>query len=329
MKTTSNNPPVTKLAVVQPSTSRTARNACIRATIAADQALSIRGIVDRDTPNDPFEDLFEPFELDEGPPAGVEPPPPVARREVQQQIPATRQPLSTVSCPSCAASNPSTNRHCESCGARIQSSPLPVAPPPAAKMTPGGRALGVLLGVLVVVFVISQLIGGDDSADTTTTTATTSSTTQPLTLSLIQPGAAVASSELPGDFGADNLIDGDRTEEWQSAGDEGVGAEITFTWTEPVAISEIRIYNIVDETRFKRNFRIKDFSITVNDIALETSGSLMNTNDEQRISIATLKTTELKLKVLSTYPAEAVGTATPFNEIAIAEVEFYGRVATP
>ncbi|VAW05801.1 hypothetical protein MNBD_ACTINO02-694 [hydrothermal vent metagenome] len=285
--------------------------------------------MDRDTPNDPFEDLFEPFELDEGPPPGVEPPPPVARREVQHQSPATRQPPSTVSCPSCAASNPSTNRHCESCGARIQSSPLPVAPPPAARMTPGGRALGVLLGVLVVVFIGSRFIGGGDPAAATTTTSSTSSTTQPLTLSLIQPATATASSELPGDFGASNLIDGDRTREWQSAGDEGVGAEITFVWTDPVAISEIRIYNIVDETRFKRNFRIKDFSITVNDIALETSGTLTNTNDEQRISIATLKTTELKLKVLSTYPAEAVGTATPYNEIAIAEVEFYGRVATP
>ncbi len=285
--------------------------------------------MDRDTPNDPFEDLFEPFELDEGPPPGVEPPPPVARREVYQQSSATRQPASAISCPSCAASNPSTNRHCESCGARIQSSPLPVAPPPAARMTPGGRALGVLLGVLVVVFVISQFIGGGDPAATTTTVAATSPTTQPLTLSLIQPAGAVASSELPGDYGAANLIDGDRTEEWQSAGDEGVGAELTFTWTDPVAISEIRIYNIVDETRFKRNFRIKEFSITVDDIALETSGTLTNSNDEQRISIATLKTTELKLKVLSTYPAEAVGTASPFNEIAIAEIEFYGRVATP
>ncbi len=285
--------------------------------------------MDRDTPNDPFEDLFEPFELDEGPPPGVEPPPPVARREVYQQSPAARQPMSAVSCPSCAASNPSTNRHCESCGARIQSSPLPVAPPPAARMTPGGRALGVLLGVLLVVFVISQLIGGGDPAATTTTVAATSSTTQPLTLSLIQPDGAVASSELPGNYGATNLIDGDRTEEWQSAGDEGVGAELTFTWADPVAISEIRIYNIVDETRFKRNFRIKEFSITVDDIALETSGTLTNSNDEQRISIATLKTTELKLKVLSTYPAEAVGTAPAFNEIAIAEIEFYGRVATP
>ena len=283
--------------------------------------------MDRDTPDDPFEDLFEPFELDEGPPPGVEPPPVVQRREITQ--PVTRRRTAAISCPSCAASNPPSNRHCEACGARIQASPLPVAPPPALKMTPGGRTLGVLLGVLVVVFIFSRFIGGDGADPATTSTAAPTSTTLNVPLSLITPTTADANSVLTASLGADNLIDDDRLKEWQSNGDRGVDVELTFTWATPVAISEIRIQNVVDDTRFKRNYRIQEFTITVDDITLETSGRLDNTNDQQRIAIATLKTTRLTLRVISTYPGEIVAGNNPFNELVVAEIEFFGREVTP
>ena len=61
-----------------------------------------------DPTSDIFEDVddeYEEFSLEEGPPPDrVRPPVQIATQ--------------TVSCPSCGAPNPDTNRHCEECGAR-------------------------------------------------------------------------------------------------------------------------------------------------------------------------------------------------------------------
>ncbi len=60
---------------------------------------------------DSFDDLFEPFELEDGPPpAAAAPPRPEPTAESEDQ------PVPMVSCPSCGTANPSYNRHCEACG---------------------------------------------------------------------------------------------------------------------------------------------------------------------------------------------------------------------
>ena len=54
--------------------------------------------------------------------------------------PAPRTEVPQVVCPSCGTHNPNYNRHCEACGARLTKGPLPVAPPPLIRATPGSRA---------------------------------------------------------------------------------------------------------------------------------------------------------------------------------------------
>ena len=71
---------------------------------------------------DSFDDLFEPFELEDGPPPASsspapEPTPPAAPIEPE---PAP-EPVATVPCPSCGTHNPAYNRHCEAClGRRVR-----------------------------------------------------------------------------------------------------------------------------------------------------------------------------------------------------------------
>lgn len=274
-----------------------------------------------------YEDLFEPFELDELPAEGemvsespiVAPPPPVSTD------PATP----TVRCASCGALNPAHNRHCEDCGARLSQSPLPVAPPPMVRSTPGGRALGVLLAVLAIVALFALFLnifrgGGDETAATNITT--TSSTAAPLvTQTELTPASVEVTSELSG-FEGSNLIDGDITTYWNDSSQRGVGAVLTFTFAQPVAISELELVNIPDETPFRRNYRIKDFQVEVDDLAIELPYSMPDSSEPQRFSLNSLETRRVTLTVLSTYVGEPVGDQPSFTELALAEVRFFGTL---
>ena len=72
----------------------------------------------------------------------------------EPQAPA-RFPRSEVQCPSCGSPNPTTNRHCEECGARLSQGPLPVAPRPSVQATAGVRAVLAIAGLLTVVVIIA------------------------------------------------------------------------------------------------------------------------------------------------------------------------------
>jgi hypothetical protein len=270
----------------------------------------------------PFDDLFEPFELDETPPD--EPP----------EVPLAAPEQASVVCPSCGTHNATDNRHCEACGARLGKVPMPVAPPPMVRATPGGRALGILAAVVLIVALaalIWNFVSGDDTTAEPTTTTTPTTTVPLIEFVELQPFSVTASSELSG-FEASHLIDGDSTTYWNDEGLRGVGASLTFTFQQPVQISEIRMLNLQDEEKFARNFRIKGVEITTDDLAASVNHTLENGADEQVIRIPSLETTVLTIRVLSTYPAEAWTdpdgeSKTPFDELALQAVSFFGRVA--
>jgi len=273
---------------------------------------------------DSFDDLFEPFELDEGPPDATDVPGP--SEPVMEDAP-------TVACPSCGSANPAHNRHCEYCGARISQGPLPVAPPPMLRTTAGARALMVLAGVILVVALIALLVNlfssGDDSATPSTDDAGSAPTTafpqeriEELTVSGVS-----SSSELPG-FPASALIDSDPLNSWNDT-QEGGTPELVFTFAQPVQITQITIQNVTDEERFKRNYRIETYEIEIDDLATRTTGTLADTNEPQTITVASVNTSRLTLSVLSTYPAEAFNGKIPFRELALQEVKFFGRVVEP
>ncbi len=271
---------------------------------------------------DPFDDLFEPFELDAPPPAGAEPPPPQPEAHM-------------VACPSCGTQNPAHNRHCESCGARIAQDPLPVAPQPMLRTTPGARALGILAAVILIVAVLALIVnfltdsGGDEDATTGTDGTVPSTEVTPPILAVDQliPTRVTATSELSG-FGADALIDGDPTTSWNDASLKGVGAELTFFFAAPVQISQIVIQNVEDNDRFLRNYRIEGLEIRLDDLGVPIIRTLQDTTTQQTLDIGSLETNTVTMRVTSTYEAQPVGNRTPFEELALQEVQFFGRLNT-
>lgn len=273
---------------------------------------------------DPFDDLFEPFDLDEPPivddlPDAPEAPPARHRPAVEQDA------VRLIDCPSCGTGNSAHNRHCEACGARLGQDPLPMAPPPMIRATPGGRALGVLAAVVLFVALAAVLFnafrgGEDDTAATSTSTTTTAAPVEAIEL---RPTEVTASTELTS-FGAENLIDNDPDTSWNDASLRGQDATLTFRFAQPVQISYIEIQNVSDDARFARNYRIKGYAVVVDDIAIELTGRLEDTNDPQQIKIASLETTRLELRVTSTYPAQSADGQPPYNELAVQDIRFFG-----
>ena len=277
---------------------------------------------------DSFDDLFEPFELEDGPPPASEVP--QARPQPDTTTESDHDHAPQVSCPSCGTANPSYNRHCEACGARLSTAPLPVAPPPMLRATPGSRALGVLVAVVLVVTLIAlfmNIFGGEDEPPLVVTITVAPTAEPPIPVEELQASTVEASSELGTQWVAENLIDGNLATEWQDRSLSGRGAELTFRFSQPVAISEIEIYNLPDDDRFKQNHRIRGYRITVDDLSFEITGQLADVNTRQVIQVASISTRTLIVAVTSTYQSEAVDTSVPFTELALADVRFFGRLA--
>jgi hypothetical protein len=296
--------------------------------------------VDDERNPEAFDDLFEPFSLEDAPPqasAERQPAPAPTRTETQQ----AGMPAATVACPSCGTPNPPSNRHCESCGARIAQGPLPVAPQPPIRTTPGARALGVLVTVVVVVALLALVVnflrdGGDDTAaegETTDSSVITEGTQAPVddipVVDIVQltPTRAEASSELPA-FPVSALIDEDPTNSWNDEGLRGVGAELRFFFAQPVQITQVVMQNVTDEERFRRNYRIEGIEVTIDDLPTSaTIESLADTQEPQTVEIPSVRTTQVTIRVSSTYPAETFNDKPPFDELALQEVKFFGRVS--
>ncbi len=281
--------------------------------------------------NDPLDSIdFEEFTLEEpvsydeqSAPTAYEPPPPAL-----------------ITCPSCGAAQPATNRHCEQCGARLGQSSLPVAPRPLAGMTAGTRALAVLgsvVGVVVVLALLLNVFSGGDEAPATDDAAasdvgdSTPQTPSTLPIQRVAPIDVRCSTELNDTtLSCRNLIDG-TPDPWQDAGLQGVGAQITIVFGEPVALEQIHIFNLEDDVRFARNYRVRGIEIQADDLpGLPVIEEIDNDNSRPHVvAINTLGTTEVIITVNSTWPSEAVD-GKAFDELAIQEIEFWGRpVAEP
>lgn len=294
-----------------------------------------------DDSKDQFDDLFEPFELPEAPTAPATPPadpsatPDIdqpfdpARGVTQTHVTTEHAAVDSVSCPACGAQNPSFNHHCERCGSRLNSDPMPIAAAPASRSSAGGRALGILAAVVLVVALVALMFnifrsGGDAVAGPDDSSSTSSTTTQPVIVTELIPTSVKASSQLSDDFSPENLIDGDPETRWNDNSLRGVDAWLEFTFATPVQVTELEFQNITDDTKFQQNYKIQGYTITVNDLNVPISGRLVNSNEPQRVRIASLDTFTLRVDVSTTYPAEPVGDAPPFNELALQGVRFFG-----
>ena len=271
---------------------------------------------------DGFDDLFEPFELDDRPPAAT--PTRTMKNEgsTGDGVPQVRRP---VPCPSCGSANPPFNRHCEACGARLSQAPLPVAPQPMLRTTAGARALMVLAGVIFTVAILALAYNvfrsdPDAVADTSTTTSTTTITTGVVELT---PVRTECSTELPS-FPCEALTDDDPANSW-NAEDGGIGAEVIFLFSPEVQITEMFVYNLDDEERFLRNARIRGYEIRINDLQQAIVDELEDSAEPQRIEIRSLRTNRLTLTITSAYAGQVYDGKDPFEELAVQKITFFGR----
>jgi len=112
---------------------------------------------------------------------------------------------------------------------------------------------------------------------------------------------------------------------WQ-VGQEGVGATVTFFFEQPVSLERIEFLNLADPEGFRRNFRIRDIRIIPDDTTRAVVTALQDIQELQVIPIQTTSTLSLRIEVTSTFPAEAVGDLSPFKELAIQDIAFFGQV---
>ncbi len=268
---------------------------------------------------DPTEGEFEEFTLGEGPPP----------EEGWPEDPRVVVPRQEVICPSCGSANPSTNRHCEECGARLSQGTLPVAPRPAVQATAGVRALmaisALILGVALVALMFN-LFSGDETPATSTTLAaeeTSTTTTVPprpidvLSVECSPPGLA--------SFRCDNLVNG-REGEWQVNWEKlGPDDEVTITliFNEPMVIRGLIWENIEESDRFYQNYRAKSILAQAKgEVAIPIT--LEDAPGSQNVPYASMRAVQLTITVKEAYPAE-VRNDKVYSELAIEGITVLGR----
>lgn len=275
--------------------------------------------------DDPLNDIdFEEFQLND--PESYDAP-----AEYEQ---AYAPPPALVSCPSCGAAQAATNRHCEQCGARLAHGSVPVAPRPLAAASAGTRALTIILAVLASVVLIALLYtslrGDDTSTETTLAEDETEETTVPTEVGPIQPITPIdisCSTQFNDTtLACENLID-ETDAYWNDASLQGDGAVITVTFAEPVQLEQVQFINIENDVSFQRNYRIRGLEIIADDLSgLPFIQEIPNDNNRPLAVITpTLSTTQLRIRVTSTWPSQPVD-GRAFDELALDELQFWGRV---
>lgn len=234
-----------------------------------------------------------------------------------------------VTCPSCGAVNPSNNRHCQECGARLRQGPLPTAPRPAVQATAGVRAAlaigGLLLAVILIALFFNIFTGEDPEATNSSTTTSTAAAT-PLETGPIEILEETCTPEGISSFICANLTSGSADEyqvSWEEISSQGITIE--FSFLQPMAIEAIRWTNIEDATRFRQNYRAQSITILAQDsVAGPVPARLQDQQGTQVVPYSALNTTKLTIHIVEAYDAE-VTDDNVFDELAIDEIEVIGR----
>ncbi|MCB1246724.1 MAG: zinc-ribbon domain-containing protein [Acidimicrobiia bacterium] len=266
---------------------------------------------------------FETFELSEPPPDNE---PPV------KKSPRPASPTGRIQCPSCGAVNPSPNRHCEECGARLSQAPLPTAPRPAVQASAGVRAAlaisGLLFGV-VIIALIFNFATGDDTESTTTIAATTSTSQVVEENAPIPVISETCSIEGISSFVCANLTDGTDASyqvTWEDLTEDDT-MTIRLTFDQPMVISSIVWTGLTDAERFKQNYRVRGLIVKADDSINPISRELEDTPGEQVIPFASVGANWVEFEITSVWNA-TVTNGNVFREIAIQEITVIGRPAT-
>lgn len=144
----------------------------------------------------------------------------------------------------------------------------------------------------------------------------------------LTPTSVECTTELAS-FPCSGLFDDDPTTVWY-APEGGIGAEITLTFDSPVQIVDLFLLNVEDPERFARNARIRGLEIVRGDTGeIITTEYLEDTNEPQRVTLRSLTTTSLILRVTGAYPGLQYEGREPFFELTLAEIVVFGRPSPP
>ena len=262
---------------------------------------------------------YEEFTLSDAPPAGA----PAERRVY---------PVETVPCPVCGSANPSTNRHCEECGARLSQANLPVAPRPAVTSTAGTRALmaisGILFAVVVIALLFNLFTGGDEEVAPPTEESTTTTSTEPTP----EPQPVLRADCVPAGLGAsfacDNLVNGNDGE-WQIKWTDlapGETAIVTLNFAEPIIIRAIEWVNLPEGDRFLRNYRAKTVFATTDGNPVAFPLAVADEPGSQVLEFSSLRTLQLELEISDVWSPQ-VTEGDVFTELAVEGINVIGYPA--
>ncbi len=243
--------------------------------------------------------------------------------------------FATITCSSCGTDNPSTNRHCEECGARLHQGALPVAPQPMIKTSAGVRAVAIIGTVIILVtlgsVIFNRIFVGDGSA-ATDATLTSSETTQVIAQAPLVAVPVIdweCSSELGAQFACANLFDGDPETSWNDDSSRGEGATITATFDGAYSLESIILTNLAEDARFERNYRIQGVDIVSDNSPIAAPAIIPDSMGPQVINYLTLRTTTITISVTTIYASAESEGEPAFDELALQEIEFFGRAVTP
>jgi hypothetical protein len=266
---------------------------------------------------------YEEFSLDQ---------PPVAARPEPRASESKKGQVGSIDCPSCGSTNPSTNLHCQQCGARLRQGPLPTAPRPAVQATAGVRAALAISGLLLVVILVAlafNLFGGENTASSTTVPAVSTTASAPTENSPIEVIRADCVPPGLGSFACSNLIAGEGSEfqvSWEALEAEQQTLKITLYFREPMTVSRIDWVNISNEVRFTQNHRARGLLLNSDNQVTEWVTELDDTPGLQVVDYAALNATWIEITITSTHRSE-VTDGNVYPEIAIDEITVWGRPA--
>jgi hypothetical protein len=267
---------------------------------------------------------YEEFELGSRPPEEVTP------TASKAPTPTT---LKNLACPSCGASNPSNNRHCQECGARLLQGSLPTAPRPAVQATAGVRAALAISGLLFAVILVALLFNVFNGSSTASTTTVIAATTTSPPSGELAPADVISTSCDPigiGSFVCDNLVSGTDEEfqtNWEDLQAAGTGVKIRITFRTPMVVTEIQWKNIADPTRFKQNYRARGLVITAKNNPTAYPKELEDLPGMQSFAFAAVNATSIDIEIASAWLAEVVD-GNSFRDLAINEITIIGRPYT-
>lgn len=267
-------------------------------------------------------DEAEEFDLQGGPPEGDE--------EAYQAPPVA----GPIRCPLCGSENHPSNRHCEQCGARLGTGPLPVAPQPIIQTTAAMRtamiAAGALIVVVVIAFIVNAIRGDQPDEVAATSTTSTTSTTEPR----IGPAVVIRAtcSSAYANRPCEHLYDGLPDTDWNAALPDSPDTPLTITLTfdRPYAIAYLEVTNLEASTeRFIRNHRADGIRISASDVETPQLASLPDEGGTLPLVVFnTSLSTTLTIEIVSTHPSQPIGEGenvqAGFNDLSIAEIKVFG-----